>query len=167
MIPTRLKTLFRIYKDIKVLLLNVVIAFLYYYLITSLIAAQNRGIILFTSIYVLYAIYTLAISASVLLTISIMGILKNRQRGYGAGVSATVGSIVGGLVVGCGCSYPLIISILGILMGSADATYLDVGLFANQLPILLILIAINFLLIFYYLGRIGIVKNKKRRITQR
>ena len=86
----------------------------------------------------------------------IMQIINSRKTNI-VSSSAVVSStaLVQGLVVGCGCTSPVIFGVFGVVLGSAAATYLDIFLSNNQIPIFLVLIAINLSMSWYYLNKLS------------
>ncbi len=151
------QTLKRIYTNPLYITANVVSFIVYYYIIMFMIKIQsNNNLILFTTPYTQYLLYIVAFSTSILLTIGIYSI-KNSRKTNIVSSSAVVSStaLVQGLVVGCGCTSPVIFGIFGLVLGSAAATYLDIFLSNNQIPIFLVLIAINLSMSWYYLNKLS------------
>ena len=145
------------------MLVNVALFLIYYYAIIYLIRLQNRGILLFTSIYSNYLIYLVAISSSVLFTISIFLIINNGKKlSFAGSPISIISSFITGMVVGCGCTFPIFISIIAIILGSAEATYINVAIANNSDALLIVIILINIIISFYYLLRLnGLCKLKK------
>jgi hypothetical protein len=117
---------------------------------------SNNNLILFTTPYTQYLLYIVALSTSILLTIGVYS-MKNFRKNNIIQSSAVVSStaLVQGLVVGCGCTSPVIFGIFGLILGSAAATYLDIFLSNNQITIFLVLIAINLSVSWYYLNKLS------------
>ncbi len=157
--------LYRVYKNPKYLLTNIIIFLIYYYLIIYLIKLQNRGILLFTSIYSNYLIYLIAISSSILFTISIFLIINSGKKlSFAGSPISIISSFITSMVVGCGCAFPIFISIIAIVLGSAEATYADVLIANNSSALLIAIILINAVISIYYLSRLNsMCKLKKTR----
>jgi hypothetical protein len=120
-ISSAYKTARQIYTA-KYLLLNVLIAAIYYKIIGVIISVQQFGVA-FYSVPIGF-VYVLVASASVLMTISIYAILKSglvANLRYSGAVSSAATTIAGGVFGACGCSSALLSSGLALLLGSGEA----------------------------------------------
>ncbi len=130
----------------------VVAAVLYYFLLYTIIYMSSfRGIVILT--VPVYMFYLLVITSAILITISIYGIRKRIaiKDATAGGVVSVVMPSVGGLVAGCGCSAPLLSSLLIPVLGSIGAEGILSYLSAYNVYILGILTVINLLLVYYQL----------------
>ncbi len=162
-----------IFRDIFTSYPYIIIAILgsiiYYFFFSYLISASSYGAFIFT--VPSYLIYLLVISSGILLAVSAY-ILRRSTGRFGLGASNSTASalttIIGGLIAGCGCSAPVLYSILSFLgITAADSFSISAFSIINsinqfQIPALFFLIGLNIFLIYYNLGKIS--QGIKRRV---
>ncbi len=130
------------------ILLFAVSSLAYYLLIMYLIAYQSEGLVLIT--VPRYIIYAAALSGGFLFSVSFLHILK-RRRSYGAGVPiSTAGTCLTGVIVGCGCSAPIMFGLVGGILGGSTAVYAIDFVSAYSTYIILIVVAAEMLIGLYY-----------------
>ncbi len=160
-------TIKHIYSKPRYLLINIIAIAIYLSAISYLIKIQEYGIFLVNiSIYWFYA---LIITSSVALTIGIFS-MRNTRNNEAKEVSTSVGTataLFGGVIGGCGCIEPLLLSVTAFGVSSTDAFAL-VGFVSNYQPWLFsLMIVINLFVIVYYLDKLskpscGIKKRKRK-----
>ncbi len=149
----RLRILKDIFSKPLYLAILVVAGFLYYFLLYTIIKMSSfHGIIILTA--PLYMFYLLVATSAVLITISIYGIRKRIaiKDATAGGVVSVVMPSVGGLVAGCGCSAPLLSSLLIPVLGSIGAESFISYLSAYNIYIFGVLVLINLIIIYYQLN---------------
>ncbi len=163
------KTLKQIY-TLKFIVLNIGLFILYYFIFDFFIKIQNNGALLLNvPVYILYLLFA---TASIMMTISIALIIKSVKKtisyvGSGFGIFS---SIFSGVIAGCGCSFPLLFSIIALLgLNSSYAILLD-NIFSNYASLIFFVLSlVNILMIFYLLIQFNssnickIKKSKKQR----
>jgi hypothetical protein len=137
------------------IIINIIVAIIYYFLITELVRYQNKGILLLTAPTPL--IYALVISASIMFTLGIYAIKNTLRSKRQASASAigTITTLFTSIITGCGCSAPLLYSITALGLSISEVSSLEVFLVKYTIPIISIMLAINVLLILYYLNKIS------------
>jgi hypothetical protein len=148
------KTLREMY-SIKYLLLNVLMAVAYYYLIAYLLSVQQDGIPVTT--VPVFLIYALAIVSSVTLTIAIYSISNTRRNSAKASATSVsaITTFFCGVVSGCGCQAAILFNVLAIGFGTGEATLINTIATENATLIFGALILINFFVIGYYLNKLS------------
>ncbi|MDE1856582.1 MAG: hypothetical protein KGH98_00695 [Candidatus Micrarchaeota archaeon] len=134
--------------------LNIGVAVAYYLVINYLVLIQEKGIPIINVPQ--YLIYALVAVSSILLTVSINSIANNMlvRRSLGTGVLGTASTLLGGVVVGCGCSFSLLVVALGGLGASISTTIAVVDFLSSYGSyIMAALIALNVLLILFSVTR--------------
>lgn len=134
--------------------LNIAVALVYYLAINYLVALQEKGIPIIN--VPAYLIYTLVAVSSILLTVSIHSVANNFlvRRSLGAGVFGTASTVFGSLVVGCSCSFSLLVVALGGLGASISTTISVVDFFSVYGSyIITALVALNLFLILFSVSR--------------
>ena len=129
---------------------------LYYGFFQFVAGVGSHGIFLITLPE--YAVAATSAASAVLLTIAVYitynaGRQEVKKGAVEGGVVSAASTFVGGMVAGCGCSAPL----LGTLLYAAGVNVLGVSSAINytgkyQVPIVGIVILIDVLLSYYYLG---------------
>ncbi len=132
-------------------------AILYYFLIEYVITISSQGIFLITM--PLYLLYSVSVSSALLLTISAYSILLSRKYGMMGlenGTASAVTTLAGGLVTSCGCSAPILGTILYLLGANAIGVSGTITFVAtNQEGLMAAVILANILLAYYSLGRLA------------
>ncbi len=153
----------RIFFSPIMILVFAVIAILYYFLIHFLITASSHGLFLIT--LPSYFIYVLALTSSLLMTISIYQIhisLKNRLLAAGEGATSAITTIAGGLITSCGCSSPILSTILyGIGVNIIGVSGAISFVASNQEWLIGIAILVNLVMSYYSLGKLATIHIKK------
>ncbi len=153
----------RIFSSPIMVLAFAVIAILYYFLIHFLITISSHGLFLIT--LPSYFIYMLSLTSSLLMTISIYQIhisLKNRILAVGEGATSAITTIAGGLITSCGCSSPILSTILyGIGVNIIGVSGAISFVASNQEWLIGIAILANLILSYYSLGKLYRLHAKK------
>lgn len=150
----RITLLRRIFTSPRFILLFAVMAIAYYFLVRFIITASSQG--LFLTTMPVYYIYALAMTSSLLITISIYQIaasFKQKFTAAGEGAASAITTIAGGLVTSCGCSSPILTTILydiGINVIGVSGTISFIA--SNQEWLISIAILANLALSYYSLG---------------
>lgn len=145
----------QIYKP-KYILLNVVIALVYYFVLAYLIKYQNYGVLLFLNVPI-YLIYALILTTSILLTISIYSIrntIRNNAKVSGTALS-TITTVGEGIVMGCGCSASLLYNLTVFGLSASETFAISDAITYFAFEITLVLIAINIIATIYYLNKLS------------
>ncbi len=129
---------------------------LYYALFQFVAGIGSHGIFLITLPE--YAVAAASAASAVLLTIAVYttynaGRQEVKKGAVGGGVVSAVSTFIGGMVAGCGCSAPLLGTLLyavGINVFGVSSAINYIGKY--QMPIIGIVILIDVLLSYYYLG---------------
>ena len=149
--------------SLSVLIISTAIYFgVYYYMI---LASSEGAYIVTAPIYLTYAII---FTSALLLTIGIYS-TKNALLRLRSSTSESTASIItliaGGLFTSCGCSTPILGTILYTLgVGIIGRTNAIIFVSSNQAYLLLAILLINLLMIYYYLGKASsacVIKNNK------
>lgn len=139
----------------KIIVLNIALFIAYYLMFNYFIKYQNHGIVLILNVPV-YLIYIMVATTSVLSSVSISSILhtaKTRLSFIGTGFGAFA-SAFSGIISGCGCSFPLVLSIVTLLgVNSSYALIINLFFGNNAKLIMSALIAVNILLTVYMVAR--------------
>lgn len=151
MIYRQLKEIYKL----RYLLLNLVLAFLYYLLITAILAVQAQGLP-FTPVP-LYLIYILSITSSVLLTIAVYSIFNTTRNAarFSATAAGTITALAGSIVAGCGCSGAILFSLMAVFLSSSQAFLINTIATENASLLLYIMIIINLSVIIYYIRKLS------------
>ncbi len=148
----RLETFKAIFRK-KFYLAELFIGFFAYLLIFILIMHTNKFIIINSEAELL--IGTLIVTSSFILTIATY-IIRNSAKpsGYAGSIYSLLASIFGSFLASCGCQAPLLMTILYTIgLNAIEATWFMSVIASYNNYILLAFIAINLLLIYYYLGK--------------
>ncbi len=153
----------RVYFSPYYLLLNIATFFAYYLFFIFVLGLTSREEFLAIPSYIIYA---LAVSASMLLTISVYSVVSEISK---AGVSTSLISALttaaGGIFASCGCQTPIIGALLyAIGLNALAVSGIIAAIYAYRLLIFLLLIAIN-LLFAYYVLRKTAARSPKRQLT--
>ena len=135
----------------------VVASILYYLLIKYVIEASSSGVFFLT--VPIYLLYLLSMSSGFLLSTSIYSVgisMRYGPLGVGDGAASAALTLVGGLVTSCGCTTPLLATVLY----SIGANALSVGgaisfVSANQDWMLSAVILLNAAFVYYSLGKVS------------
>ncbi len=151
----RINTAIRIFSHPLYISIATLSAVAFFYIFYYLIASANNGIFLiFMPIYLIYA---LVITSGVLFAISAFAIvhsLASRRTGAASGIASALLPAAGGFVVGCGCSFPILASVLLFLgINTFEAVGIVSIISSYQAWIITAMILANFAMIVYYLGR--------------
>ncbi len=154
-----------IFKHPAYLAIAAISSILFYYLFTYLIAANNYGIMLI--LVPMYLVYILVITSGIVLSVSIFTIafsIAYRRIGALGSAEGILIPSIGGLVAGCGCSFPIIESVLLFFgVNVFEAAGIASAIAAYQEWIMVAMILANLAVIYYYLGRLSSNPPKRRR----
>jgi hypothetical protein len=157
-LPSKVQLLIRVYRNRKFLLLNICIGVVYYFLYQYLIFLSTQGILVQS--VPAYLVYLLALSASVVITLSVYSVSqrlprKKIVRGASSGVLGTASIVVAGITAGCACQAPILYNILYFVgLNTLEASSFVAMVNFYQIEIILALIAINVVLAYLTLSRI-------------
>jgi thiol:disulfide interchange protein len=154
------KTFKSIYAKPAYIAFNMAAALAYYYLISYLLAVQQKGIPV-TAVPV-YLIYFLAATSSVTLTIAVYSIgntRRNQARISATSVSAA-SAFAGGIISGCSCQAAILFNALAFVAGAGEATLVNTIIGENAPIIFAAMIVLNLFLAVYYLERLSHPKCK-------
>lgn len=162
---SRAAVLRKIFTSPFYILLTVVAAIAYYWLLKYQILASNKGVFFIT--VPMYWVYALILSAAALMAVSIYAVsnlLRTKYAGVGGGLFSIITSSIGGLVISCSCYAPVLASVMyaigfGVLQVGDTIAFLG----DNQLWFVLAFIAVNLIFIYYQLGRITRIGGAHRR----
>ncbi|MCL5433887.1 MAG: hypothetical protein M1538_02840 [Candidatus Marsarchaeota archaeon] len=135
----------------KYIVLNVAALIAYYLLFYGVLSLQNP-LFIFVTIPPLL-LYSLIISSSILLTISVYTI-KHSGFSYSktsSGLIGTATALLGSVISGCGCTAPLLFSLTTFGISISQLIMLDSFIFNNSSLLFGVMIVINLFLIIYYL----------------
>ena len=137
-------------------------ALLYFLIFYNLITASNYGIFLVT--IPIYLVYIMVASAGFLLSLSVFSIktaLLGRASAAGEGALSAILPTVGSLVATCACSYSLLASLLAFIgINAFEISSVVSSISLYQLWLIIAIIAINLVMIFYYLGKVANAANR-------
>jgi hypothetical protein len=138
----------------KYILLNIVTLAAYVALFYWLVSVQNNGLEI--TVVPSYMIYSLAAASSVLFTVTTRAFLLRRSKlDASAGAIGTAAMFLGGLFGGCGCSAPILFSLVSIGIGTTGIVSFMNAVSANIFLLFSLMIAINLFAAIYYLNRIS------------
>ncbi len=163
-VSARLRTFAAIFARKRYMAIAAAGALLFYYLFYYLVSAENYGaFILLMSPYLLYA---LVVTSGILFAISVFAVansLASRRMGIEGGIIGVLMPSIGGVVASCACTFPIIASVLLFFgVNTLEAAGIISLVNSYQLWIMLAMIAANLAIIYYYLGRLGISKKRRR-----
>ncbi len=143
----------RIYTSPYYVLFNVAIAFFYYFLFRFVFSLSGPELLLNIPGYMIYA---LAISAAVLLTVSVYSVARalSKTNGVSTGVLSAVTAAAGSLFASCGCQAPILgtaLYAIGFNAVAVSGVIAAVGTY--QYLLFAALIVINLFFIYYTLRR--------------
>jgi hypothetical protein len=146
--------LHRIY-NLKYIAFNLLVFIVYYTTITYLLKIQEQGIA-FTAVPVAY-IYALSFVSSILMTLAVYSVFSSRNNNakYNATTGSAVTAVAGGLVAGCGCQGTIMYGAFAVVLGSGYATLLNNTIADHVNLVFSALIAINIVILSYYLVRLS------------
>ena len=111
----------------------------------------------------IYLIFLLIASSSILMTIAIYSIRNMRKNGAKTGTAASAGTVILGSGL-CGCTTALLPTVALAVGLSAPATYALTSFLSNySIEIVSLLIALNVVVIVYYLNKLS---NPMRRLRK-
>lgn len=134
-----------------------ILAIVYYFVINYVISLNSPGGISFVTVPAIL-IYLLAISASMLLVISIYSMKFSflRIESEAEGVISFITTLAGGIVAGCNCAVPIIASLLYLLTLNAVTVSSIIVIIGNyQIEIFAALILLNLLVSYYHLNKLS------------
>ena len=150
----RLIALKRIFESPVYIVLAVAAAIIFYFLFEYLVASSNHGLLIF--FIPQYYIYALVATSGILLSISVFTVMHSLSRklsGATGGILSVLLPSVGGLVVSCGCEFPILAS---VLLFFGINTFEAIGLISiistYQTWIISGMVLINLALIYFYAG---------------
>jgi hypothetical protein len=157
-----IKSLRDIYKP-KYIILNIIIAVAYYFVIRYLLLIQQHGIPI-TSVPI-YLVYALVVSSSVTFTIAIYSITntKRNEAKFSAASTSIVTAFAGGVFAGCGCQAAILFNFLAISIGTGEATLRNTIITENASLIFGAMIVINLFVVGYYLEKLSTPKCRIKR----
>ncbi|MDE1825639.1 MAG: hypothetical protein KGH61_00500 [Candidatus Micrarchaeota archaeon] len=147
-----------------------VFAIAYYFMINYVISLNApAGFVIITTPPIL--IYLLALSAAVLISISIESIRLSlsRIRNESTGALSVLTMLAGGVIAGCNCEVPVLSSILYLLALNGTAVSSIIAIVGDyQNYIFVLLIVLNVALSYYSLSRLfGSCSIQKGRIVRK
>jgi hypothetical protein len=153
-----LKALAMIYRSPKYMVLTIASAALYYLLFNYFVSLDNHGIVIYSE--PVYLVYSLAITAAVLLTITVYSLtLRLRRRAQAsssAGLLASISTVVGGCITGCACQAPILYNLLYFVgLNAFEASGIVSTLLAYDFDINVALIALNLLVAYRLLSKVS------------
>lgn len=154
----RLRILATIYRSPKYVVLSVIAAAAYYEVFAYFVSLNNFGIVIFSA--PVYLVYLLAITASLLLTITIYSVSLRLRQGMQAsspaGLLASITTIVGGTVAGCACQAPILYNLLYFVgLNAFEASGVVTLLIAYSVEINSFLILLNLAAAYLLLSKIS------------
>lgn len=140
----------RIYTP-KYIALNIAVAIVYYIFYSYLLTVQENSTIVLVTVP-LWLIYSVIITASVLFTIAVYSArnTRNNQAKVSGSVLGTAATVFTGVVAGCGCTAPILLSLTAIGISASSVFSLVNFLNANQTVLFVALLAINVGVLAYY-----------------
>ncbi len=143
-----------VYKP-KYVAINIIAAVVYYLVLTVLIRYQNYGILIITA--PAFLIYALVISSSMMFTIGVFSAATSIRKAPGASASTfgTAVALFSGIIIGCGCSAPILYSITVFGLSIAEVSVIGAFIAKYSVAIISAIIAINVLIVLYYSLRIS------------
>ncbi len=161
----RISSAIAIFKKPAYTIIAISSAIAFFYLFRYLVSVNNDG--LFLIFIPIYLIYALVATSGVLFSISIFTIahsISMKRSGAVGGIEGILLPSIGGLIVGCGCSFPLLESILLFFgVGVFQAVGIISILNGYQYAIIAAMIALNIIAIYYYLGRLQQPPRRRKR----
>jgi len=160
--PSRLAlsahVLVTIFRSPRYVALSVIGAVVYYLVFDYFVSLSNFGIVVFSA--PVYLVYMLAITASLLLTITVYSVSLRLRRGLpsssSAGLLASLSTIVGGSVVGCACQAPILYNLLYFFgLNAFEASGVVTPLVAFSMEINVALIVLNLVAVVWLLSKIS------------
>ena len=150
-------TIKSIYRKPVYITLNIAAAVIYYGVYDYILSIQTHGIAVDINLPPSYLVYLLVITSSVLLTIAVFSIRnsRNNQAKFSAGITGSFTAAFSGVLSGCGCTSPLLFSILAPLGLSSQFVSFDIFFINYQIELFVAFILINIGLAAYYLNRLS------------
>jgi hypothetical protein len=154
-----LKALAAIYRSPKYMVLTIAAAASYYYLFNYFVSLDNHGIVIYSE--PVYLVYSLAITAALLLTITVYSVtlrLRNRVQSSSssAGLLASTSTVVGGCVTGCACQAPILYYLLYFFgMNAFEASGIVSTILAYDFDINVALIVLNLVVAYRMLSKVS------------
>ncbi len=135
--------------------LNAAAAVAYYLLFTFLIRYQNYGIFLLSVPW--YLVYAMIFTASMLLTISVYSVRNTRRNRaeFTASTASAATLVIAGVLGGCGCSESLVFGLAALGISSSSLFSADAILVSVSVQISAALLAVNVLILLYYLNKLS------------
>ncbi|MGC8648951.1 MAG: hypothetical protein ACP5UN_01890 [Candidatus Micrarchaeia archaeon] len=146
-----LDTFVDIYKRPIYIVMNIIFVIAYYYLFFFIVKFQNSFLFITIPIWL---VYSLILSSSILITISIYSLLNSgfSFSNGSMGLASALTTFISSVVVGCGCTAPIIFSLAALGLSSLQLVALNSFFASNQLLIVVSMLIINLLFIIYYAG---------------
>ncbi len=165
----RLKALTGIFSKPLYAIIGILSSIGYFTLFYLMVKSSNYGIFLLT--VPVYVIYVISVTSGILLSLSLFSIFKSLlsvRTGVAGGVLSVVLPSVGSTVITCACSYPIIGTFLLFVGVNALELSAAISTLARyDTAAAFLIIAINVVAIYYYLGRIakaeGLVHKRKAK----
>ena len=159
MIPKQLRAFVRVYKSGWSWLITAVAGLVYYWIFQVFVAASSGGIVLL--VVPLNLVYTLDISASILITLGIFSFRLAIRRAKivtstSSSAVSTFSILAAGVSAGCACQAPILFNLLYFLgLNSLEASSIVVSINDYQIQIILALIVLNVIMILVTASRIA------------
>lgn len=153
---SKIETLRALYRSQSVVLITAAGGVIYYLLIQYLVRASNYGIFLITVPAPL--LYLLILSSAVLLAISIYSITLslNTLESSEVGVLGIVTTFAGGMVASCGCSAPILASVLYFFaLNTATVSTFTSAVGNNQTTLIILLVFFNLAVSYYHISKLS------------
>ncbi|HUI00536.1 MAG TPA: hypothetical protein VLX56_02765 [Nitrososphaerales archaeon] len=150
------RALAMIYRSPKYVVLSLAAAVVYYYLFAYFVSLENYGIVIYSE--PAYMVYLLAVTASVLLTVTVYSLSLRLRRGIQTsspgGFLASVTTVVGGCMAGCACQAPILYNLLYFFgLNAFEASGVVTTLVSYDFEINLALIVLNIVVAYRLLSK--------------
>ncbi len=145
-----------IYKP-RYMALNVIAVLAYYVLYKILVNIRlglNAPLVLVPD----YIVYILIFTSSILLTLAIYTYKNRKAKMAGSRATAASGTattFAGGFVASCGCTPSLTLGVFTTFLSASSAYALNNFISVNQIPLFSAIIAINIVMIGYYVNKLS------------
>jgi hypothetical protein len=159
-----IRVLATMYRSPRYAILTAAAAGVYYYLFNYFVSLDNRGIVIYSG--PVYLVYLLAITAAILLTITVYSLSLRLRHGVKAssraGFLASFSTVVGGCITGCACQAPILYNILYFVgLNAFEASGIVSTLLSYDFEINVALILLNLVAAYWLLSKISRIGRPK------
>jgi hypothetical protein len=104
-----------------------------------------------------YLVYSLVITSSMLITISISSVHRRviRNASLVGDAVGTMTTVIGGIISGCNCSAPLLFELVTLGIGSSEIVTLNNFISEAQMWIFFSMICLNIVILLYVLNKLS------------